>query len=137
MRFKYTGSYLAFLFILFANSALGSDMPDGDRAARTFAPYEALVFDSSVVHDVKVEDGKTVYLQLLPDHKEKEIIVKLSNRHMDGYRAWTETGEKQWVSSARQGKEPYGWTDFVRTEATFIEYWMDGALFLHLKRTDR
>ncbi|EDY83031.1 hypothetical protein VDG1235_2655 [Verrucomicrobiia bacterium DG1235] len=126
--------------VLVAITALASIAHAGgegeESTGKRFGPFEALTFDSSILRDVKyVAEEKNVYLQLLPDHKDKELIVKLSNGYFSGYREWAHGGYEL-VSPANQGKPPYAWTDFVNTSATYIEYWMDGEVFLHLKRVE-
>ncbi|MDQ8205343.1 hypothetical protein [Pelagicoccus sp. SDUM812003] len=106
-----------------------------DAQPRRFGPYEALTFNERILRDVKVTEDGNVYLQLLPEYKEKELIVKISNEYFAGYRKWWH-GEYDLVSPANQGKTPYGWTDHVNTAGNYIEYWMDGDVFLHLKRVD-
>ncbi|MDQ8187504.1 hypothetical protein [Pelagicoccus sp. SDUM812002] len=108
---------------------------EGEKAvsSKQFGPYQALTFDASILRDVKyVPEEQNVYLQLFPDYKEKEIIVKLSHDSFANYREWAHGGYEL-VSPVNQGKVPYGRTDFVNTSANFIEYWMDGEVFLHLK----
>ncbi len=100
-----------------------------------FGPYQAIAINRGVVRDVKVDKEMNVYLQLFPEHKDKELVVKISNERFAGYRNWFHGG-KELVSPANAGKTPYGWTDWVQTKAKYIEYWMDGAIFLHLMRTD-
>lgn len=105
-----------------------------DAPAKRFGPFEALTMDTAILRDVKfVADEDSVYLQLFPDFKDKEIVVKLSNEYYASYREWS-LGGYELVSPANQGKPPYAWTDFVNTSANYIEYWMDGEVFLHLKR---
>ncbi len=109
---------------------------EAEQAAngKQFGPFEALTFNASILRDVRyVAEENNVYLQLFPPFKEKEIIVKLSNDYFANYREWNHGGYEL-VSPANQGKTPYGWTDFVNTSANYIEYWMDGEVFLHLKR---
>jgi len=83
-----------------------------------------------------VDKELNVFLQLYPKYKDKEIVVKISNQKFAGYRAWWHGG-LELVSPAHAGKQPFGWTDRVQTQSTYIEYWMDGEIFLHLKRIDR
>ncbi len=106
--------------------------------ARRHASIWALSSDSDqsgVVRDVKVDKELNVYLQLYPAHKDKELVVKISNERFSSYREWVHGG-LELVSPANAGKTPYGWTDWVQSKARYIEYWMDGEIFLHLKRTD-
>lgn len=116
-------------------SLFASGDPD-QVASKRFGPYEALTFDSKILRDVKYDaDTGNVYLQLLPDYKETELRVKLSTEYFASYRKWF-NGDYELVSPANQGKQPYSWTDHVNTTATYIEYWMDGEVFLHLKKVN-
>ncbi len=102
----------------------------------TFGPYTALVRDQNIVKDVKfVEENGRIYLLLNPDYKEREIILKNSSGNKNGYRKW-HNGEFELVSPANQGKAPNQYTDWVVTAGNYVEYYMDGALILHLKKTD-
>lgn len=100
-----------------------------------FGPYRAIGINREVVRDVKVDNELNVYLQLFPAHKDKELVVKISNERFASYREWV-YGGLELVSPANAGKTPYGWTDWVQSKAKYIEYWMDGEIFLHLKRMD-
>ena len=106
-----------------------------EGALPVYGPYQAIALNRGVVRDVKVDKELNVYLQLYPEHKDKELVVKISNERFAGYRKWFHGG-LELVSPANAGKTPYGWTDWVQTKAKYIEYWMDGTIFLHLKRTD-
>ena len=44
-------------------------------------------------------------------------------------------GSLELVSPANQGKAPNEYTDWVETTASYIEYYMDGVLFLHLGKS--
>ncbi len=103
---------------------------------RKFGPYEAIAFNEEVINDVKVTEELKIWLQLKPSHKDKELVVKISNEKFAGYREWW-NGGYELVSPAYQGKRAYEWTDYVQTKSRFIEYWMDGEIFLHLKRVDK
>lgn len=100
-----------------------------------FGPYEAIAINREVVRDVKVDKELNIYLQLFPAHKDKELVVKISNERFSSYREWVHGG-LELISPANAGKTPYGWTDWVQSKAKYIEYWMDGEVFLHLKRAD-
>lgn len=100
-----------------------------------FGPYEAIAINREVVRDVKVDKELNIYLQLFPAHKDKELVVKISNERFSSYREWVHGGFEL-VSPPNAGKTPYGWTDWVQSKAKYIEYWMDGEIFLHLKRSD-
>ncbi len=111
----------------------GTEVQRGDMPV--FGPYQAIAINRGVVRDVKVDKELNVYLQLYPAHKDKELVVKISNERFSSYREWVHGG-LELVSPANAGKTPYGWTDWVQSKARYIEYWMDGEIFLHLKRTD-
>ena len=98
-----------------------------------FGPYTALSINSDVIRGVKVDDSGKIWLLLNPEHREREIIVKISNQEGVGYRDWL-TGGKELVSPANQGKQANAWTDWIETEASYIEYWMNDRKILHLKK---
>lgn len=126
--------------LLIAFSVLASIVQAGggpeEGSGKVFGVFEAITFNAEVLRDVKyVPDENNVYLQLFPEYRDKEIVVKLSNDFYANYREWTHGGYEL-VSPAGQEKLAYAWTDFVNTSANYIEYWMDGEVFLHLKRVD-
>jgi len=125
---------LTALSLVFFASARADDDGAG-RPGGTFGPYRALTLNQSILRDVKVDKEGSVFLQLYPEHKDKEIVVKISNEKFDSYRKWWHGGYEL-VSPAKAEKPPYGWTDWVQTKAKYIEYWMDGEVFLHLARID-
>ena len=106
-----------------------------EGAGGRFGVYRALVMNRVIVTDVKVDDELNTYIKLNPEYRMKEIRVKISNFDKSGYREW-DYGGFELVSPANAGRPPYGWTDWVQVRAKYIEYWMDGELFLHLMRTD-
>ncbi len=105
------------------------------QETRKFGPYEAIIFNTKVLHNVKVSEDLKIWLQLQPSHKDKELAIKISNEKFAGYREWLKGGY-EFISPAYQGKRAYEWTDYIQTGAKYIEYWMDGEIFLHLKRSD-
>jgi hypothetical protein len=100
-----------------------------------FGPYEAVEINPDVIRGVKVDDENRIWLLLNPKYKEKELVLRISNRKGAGYRDF-ENGEKELISPANQGKRAHAWTDWLRTEATYVEYWMDGRMILHLKKVE-
>lgn len=118
------------LLALFACSALSGQTASEPDA---FGPYVALLRDTAIVQDVKVEENGRIYLLLNPDFKEKEIILKNSSANKSGYRKWY-NGEFELVSPANQGKAPGEYTDWVTTSGNYVEYHMDGQLILHLAK---
>ena len=109
-------------------ASAGSEMP-------VFGPYQAIAINRDIVNDVKVDEELNVHLQLFPAHKDKQLVVKISNERFSSYREWF-YGGYELLSPANAGKPSYGWTDWVQTKAKYIEYWMDGQVFLHLMRRD-
>ena len=111
----------------------------GDTVARESMPvygaYQAIAVNRDIIRDVRVDNMSNIFLQLDPEHKNKELVVKISSERFAEYRNWVHGG-LELVSPANAGKTPLGWTDRVQTKAKYIEYWMDGSIFLHLKRMD-
>ncbi len=105
-----------------------------------FGPYEALVFDANILQEVVVKDpNNTIWLRLDPQFKDKEIRIKISTEKGANYRRWysgQNTIEDGYVlvSPAFAGKGKNQLSDWLRTSSPYVEYWMDGKLFLHLKR---
>ncbi|NBD38936.1 MAG: hypothetical protein GVY10_10235 [Verrucomicrobia bacterium] len=100
-----------------------------------FGPYEAIEINPDVIRGVKVDDENRIWLLLNPKYKEKELVLRISNRKGAGYRDF-ENGKKELISPANQGKRAHAWTDWLRTEAAYVEYWMDGRKVLHLKKVE-
>lgn len=103
-----------------------------DGAVR-FGPYEALTINSDVIRGVKVDDAGKIWLLLNPSYRDREIVVKISNEEGASYRQWF-NGTEELISPANQGKQPNEWTDWLETQAPYIEYWMSGEKVLHLKK---
>jgi hypothetical protein len=106
-----------------------------ETALPRFGAYEALVIESEVIVGVKHADDDKIWLMLNPAYKEREIQLKISASKGADYRKWF-TGNEVLISAANQGKAANEWTDWVRTQQKYIEYWMDGRLILHLRRVD-
>lgn len=104
-------------------------------AAIKFGPYEALTISEEIIRGVKVDDDGKIWLLLNPDYLDKQITLKISSRNGADYRKW-HTGEYELISPTGQDKRPNQWTDWIRTQSRFIEYWMDGNLILHLQKVE-
>ena len=126
--------FLLGLVIFGASPAFAGEDPEAIAKPR-FGPYEARVMNCEIVRDVKVDAELNVWLQLEIPYKDKELTVRISNEPGRSYRKWWHD-QYDLVSPANAGKEPLGWTDRVQVKARFIEYWMDGQMFLHLERVD-
>lgn len=100
-----------------------------------FGPYEAIEINPDVIRGVKVDKQDKIWLLLNPKYRERELVLRISNRQGAGYRDF-ENGKKELVSPANQDKRAHAWTDWLRTEAKYIEYWMDGRKVLHLKKVE-
>lgn len=107
-----------------------------EATAPRFGPYEALVFDKTVIADVKVDEKGDVFLKLQPDKLATQVTIKISMEKGAAYRKWF-TGEETLVAlqNVEGGRKPGVWSDRVQTTANYIEYWADGTCFLHLKKT--
>lgn len=126
---------LIFLFAIAFAGTIKADDPISKGSGEQFGPYIALVRNKEIVKDVKVEENGRIYLLLNPQFKEKEIILKNSSGNKTGYRKWF-NGEYELVSPANQGKAPNEYTDWVVTSGNYVEYYLDGALILHLKKAN-
>tara|TARA_Y100000588_G_scaffold393012_1_gene507168 strand:- start:1586 stop:2497 length:912 start_codon:yes stop_codon:yes gene_type:complete len=100
-----------------------------------FGPYCALVMDRTVIRDVKVDEDMNTCIKLDPKFRKDEIRVKISNFNKAGYREWDYKGFEL-VSPAEAGRPQGAWTDWIKVDAKFVEYWMESSLILHLMRTD-
>lgn len=125
------------LLLAFAPSvvavAADTGSPASEQSKETFGPFEALVRNDEIVKDVKVAEDGNIFLKLNPEFRDQAITVRISMQKSGAYRKWF-NGSEDLVSPAFSGKELNGWTDRVQTTANYIEYWMDGALILHLHR---
>ena len=100
-----------------------------------FGPYQAIAINRDVVERREGRRGTECSFATFPAHKDKQLVVKISDERFSSYREWFHGGYEL-LSPANAGKPSYGWTDWVQTKAKYIEYWMDGEVFLHLKRRD-
>jgi hypothetical protein len=92
--------------------------------------YNVLSQDSNVVTDVRSED-KDVWIKLAAKNLSDEITVRISNKNKDFYRPWFNK-DVDLVSKGFRGDQV--WSDRVQTEASYIEYWHNNVLVLHLER---
>ncbi len=68
---------------------------------------------------------------LLAEAKKPETFGSCTVLDRNGY-----NGEKELASQANQGKAPNEFTDWIETSANYVEYYMEGNLFLHLGKND-
>jgi hypothetical protein len=111
------------------------ETPAATVPAQRFGPYEALVFDKTVLANVKVDEKGDIFLMLQPDQLGAQITIRISMEKGAGYRKWF-TGEETLVAQQNVlgGRTAGVWSDRVQTTATYIEYWAGGKCFLHLKK---
>jgi hypothetical protein len=114
------------------------ETPATAATVQKFGPYEALVFDKTMLSDVKVDEKGDIYLMLQPDKIDSQLTMKISMQKGAGYRKWF-TGDETLVAqqNAKGGRTAGVWSDRIQTSATYIEYWAEGKCFLHLKKTDQ
>lgn len=112
--------------------------PSTSKDPKRIGPYRALTFDESILQEVIYrESDNTVWLRLRPEKRNEEIVVKISNQKFANYRKWFTTDDFELVSPANAGKQPNALTDWLTTQARFIEYYMNDKLFLHLERVKK
>ncbi len=111
--------------------------PAKEKEPKRIGPYRALTYDEEILQEVVYrESDNTVWLRLRPEKRNEEIVVKISNQKFANYRKWFTTDDFELVSPANSGKQPNALTDWLTTQARFIEYSMNGDLFLHLERVE-
>ncbi|MCC5806813.1 MAG: hypothetical protein JJU00_10855 [Opitutales bacterium] len=123
------------ILCLVALGAAGLSAKDVEepRAYPKFGPYEAIAIDADIVKGVRVDDEQRIFLLLAPEMADRELHLRISVERGAGYRKWF-TGEEVFVAPPNPDRRRGEWTDWIRTESNFIEYWLDGKLFLHLRR---
>jgi len=120
-----------------AKSGEAEERQSANKEGTRFGPYKTLTFDEDILQEVVYrKSDNTVWLRLRPEKRNREIVVKISNMKFDGYRKWFTTDDYELVSPANAGKQPNALSDWLTTRARFIEYYMDGELFLHLERVE-
>ena len=97
-----------------------------------FGPYRALAIDPTVVEGVRVDEGR-IYLMLTSAAAEHPLRMKISMENGSIYRKWY-TGEEVLIAPPNPDRGQGEWTDWIKTESSYIEYWMDGHLILHLHK---
>jgi len=132
------------LFVVIAGLASGLPMSSAQTPAvseetaqaKKFGPYEALIFDKTMLSDVKVDAKGDVYLMLQPSQVAAQITMKISMEKGAGYRKWF-TGDETLVAQQNVpgGRTAGVWSDRISTSANYIEYWAGGKCFLLLKKT--
>lgn len=99
-----------------------------------FGPYEALIYDATMLAGVKVDEKGDLFILLQPDKIGAQISMKISMQKGAPYRKWF-TGDEVLVAQQNTSGRSLGvWSDRLQTTATYIEYWSEGKLFLHLKK---
>lgn len=115
-----------------------ADAPEAttaNAAGQKFGPYEAIVYDSTLLAGVKVDEKGDVFIMLQPDKLNSQLSMKISMQEGAGYRKWF-TGDEVLVAQENTtGRSAGVWSDRIQTTANYIEYWSGGKLFLHLKKS--
>ncbi|MCC6416576.1 MAG: hypothetical protein IT582_11760 [Opitutaceae bacterium] len=104
------------------------------NAHPVFGYYEAIVYDTTMLQGVKVDESTgDVFIMFQPDKTDTQLTLRISMAEGAQYRNWF-TGEEVLIAQENHGRAPNTWTDRVQTTANYIEYHADGRIFLHLKR---
>lgn len=120
-----------------SNNTAGSApaSPAAPADVKKFGPYEALVYDATLLADVKVDDKGDIFLLFQPGKTDTQVTIKISMQNGAAYRKWFTGDEVLAAQQNTSGRSPGVWSDRVQTTANYIEYWAGGKLFLHLKKT--
>lgn len=113
-------------------SAIAALRAEEASAPRAWGPWEAIVFDETIIKDVRVS-GDDIFIMLQPDHADDRLSMKISMQPGAAYRKWF-TGEEVLVAQENHGRPANTWTDRIQTSANYLEYYSGDKLFLHLKR---
>lgn len=115
----------------------GEVYQSANKENKRFGPYRTVTFNEDILQEVVYrKSDHTVWLRLRPEKRNEEIVVKISNRKFAEYRIWFTTNDYKLVSPANAGKQPNALSDWLTTQARFIEYHMNDELFLHLERVE-
>ncbi len=118
-----------------SSSASAAQTAPATASVKKFGPYEALVFDETLLSGVKVDEKGDVFLKFQPGKTDTQVTIKISMQNGAAYRKWF-TGDEVLVALENStGRSPDVWSDRVQTTANYIEYWAGGKCFLHLKKT--
>lgn len=136
MRLILTGLILSCSSLLLqASDDSGAPPAAGKSNPRmTAGPFEVLEIDMDFLQDVSYQNDR-IYLKRQVNRRAEAITLRASMLNGEAYRKWF-NGEYNLVSPADAGHEPNGWTDWVETTASYVEYWVGDKKILHLKRTD-
>jgi hypothetical protein len=100
-----------------------------------FGPFSAFLVNKDVVEDV-VTEGNDIYVKVAEPYQDKEFSVKISDENMAGYRRWQNGGQVMNVKVYQSDSgDKRGHTYRIHTTARFVEFWMEGNLVLHLRRS--
>jgi hypothetical protein len=116
---------ITILFCVVAVPAFGQEHGD----------FSVLEMDRTVVEDVFVR-GDDIHVKINSAYWDETFTVKISNENRADYRTWLSGEEEMIIKVYRSPRENrQGYTYRVNTAAGYIEYWVDGKLVLHLKRS--
>lgn len=99
-------------------------------------PYSAIEMDPEIVKAITTENGD-LYVRISQEYRDQSFVVKISDEYLADYRQWLNGDSKMPVRVYRsRDHDKQGYTYRINTTARYVEYWMNGDLILHLKRTD-
>lgn len=115
-------------------SAQAAD-PDPAPTNPVFGPYEAIVYDATMLQGVRVDPNRDIFLMFQPEKRDAQVRIRISMAPGAQYRKWF-TGDEELVAQENAFRAPNTWTDRVQTTANYIEYRDGDRLFLHLKKIE-
>jgi len=99
-------------------------------------PYSAIEMDPEIVKGITTENGD-IYVRISRPYRDRSFVVKISDEYLADYRQWLNGDSKMPVRVYRsKDHDKQGCTYRINTTARYVEYWMNGDLILHLRRTD-
>jgi len=127
------------IYLFFALSlpfALHAGVDNTDLPAMehpTYGSYEELYRIADYITDVRCDEDGKVWVKLGHLAQNKELKIRLRNSVNGPFRRW-EDGSDSLVADAYRGTAEGVWSDWIRVNASYVEYWIDDQLVLKLHR---